>query len=122
MKNILFFFIFVFCSTSVFAIPGKLGGFSYVRDENGRPIFSEDEELFNEGPIVLETEPVFPFYLNEDLTDARTGVSSNGDRYKLSSVYSVQQLYDMKHNHSEEGVLEEELEEGYEDNIDEEEF
>ena len=40
--------------------------------------------------------PERPHYLNEDGTDARTGVASGGDKYTLAPTYSMQELYDAK--------------------------
>ena len=117
MRKFLFFVVFLVLSAEVFAVPARLGGFSYSKDEYGRVKLSEETEIFNEGPPALmeEEEPLLPFYLNEDLSDARTGIAPHGDRYQLIPVYSVQQLYDVKNGLVEEGEIEEDAE-------DEEEF
>lgn len=112
MRKFLFFVSFLVLSAEVFAVPARLGGFSYSKDEYGRVKLSEETEAFNEGPPALmeEEEPLFPFYLNEDLSDARTGVTPHGDRYQLIPIYSTQQLYDMKNGIVEEGEIEEDVE------------
>lgn len=90
MKKISFLLIFVFYCLPVMAIPGRLQGFSY----SGK--IKDETILFNERPAVYDEEPSLPHYLNEDLSDARTGVSQNGDKYKLTPVYSMQDLYDLQ--------------------------
>ena len=110
MKKISVLLMFIFYSVPVMAIPGRLQGFSY----SGR--IKEETILFNERPVVYDEEPSLPHYLNEDLSDARTGVSQNGDKYKLTPVYSMQDLYDLQN-----GVGADEFEEDEEEFFDEEE-
>jgi hypothetical protein len=76
------------------ASPGRLGGFSYARDDLGRIKQKPATEDFNN--IQPPPMPERPHYLNEDGTDARTGIKPGEDRHKLPQVYSAQQLYDMK--------------------------
>lgn len=90
MKKICILLVFIFYGVPVFAIPGRLQGFSYT----GR-IKPETDE-FNARPASYDVEPTFPHYLNEDLSDARTNAPQNGDKYKLMPVYSMQELYDMQ--------------------------
>ena len=121
MRKILFLIAFVFLSGELFAEPARLGGFSYSRDEYGRVKLSEETEIFNEGPpALMEEVPELPFYLNEDLSDARTGVAPHGDRYQLIPIYSTQELYNMQNGIVEEGEIEddfgdEEFEEEFEE-------
>ena len=110
MRKFLFFISFLVLSAEVFAVPARLGGFSYLKDEYGRVKLSEETEAFNKEPPAEKEEPLFPFYLNEDLSDARTGVAPHGDRYQLIPIYSTQQLYDMKNGIVEEGEIEEDAE------------
>ena len=90
----LFALVFLLYALPAPASPGRLGGFSYARDDLGRIKQKQTTVDFNsmEPPPMPER----PHYLNEDLTDARTGVKPGADRYKLAPVYSTQQLYDMK--------------------------
>ena len=90
----LFALMVLSCAAPALASPGRLGGFSYARDDLGRIKEKPETEAFNS--IEPPPPPERPHYLNDDGTDARTGVRSGGDKYKLPPVYSTQQLYDMR--------------------------
>ncbi len=109
MRKFIFIVGFFAYSIPCMAVPGRLQGFSY----SGK--IRPETETFNTKPAIYDEEPTFPHYLNEDLSDARTGVPSSGDKYTLTPVYSLQDLYD-KRNDYETGEIEEE-----DDEYDEEE-
>lgn len=94
MKKVCILLLLIIYSVPVMAVPGRLQGFSY----SGR--IKEETEIFNEKPAVYDEEPLYPHYLNEDGSDARTGVVSGGDKYKLVPVYSMQELYDLQNSNS----------------------
>ena len=108
MKKCVFIIGFLAYSLPCMAVPGRLQGFSY----SGK--IKPETEAFNEKPAIYDEEPTFPHYLNEDLSDARTGVSQNGDRHVLIPVYSMQDLYDRRNDY-ETGKFEEEDDEFYDD-------
>ncbi|MDR1476618.1 MAG: hypothetical protein LBI17_00640 [Rickettsiales bacterium] len=90
---------FVFAAVFLFALPslagpGRLGGFSYNRDRKGRIVEKPATAEFNS--YEPQPMPERPHYLNDDGTDARTGVASGGDKYTLIPTYSQQELYDAK--------------------------
>lgn len=120
MRKKILTLIFLIISSPIFSAPGRLQGFTYATDEYGNMKIKDETIYFNELPPEYYTDPIFPHYLNDDLSDARTGVSQSGDKYDLTPVYSTQDLYDGKYNNYESGYIEDEY---YEDDYyGEEEF
>ncbi len=114
MKKVILIFVLLLYSFPCLAIPARLGGFSYSKDEHGRPRKLTDHEgtsIFNEGPpAYFEDLPPIPFYLNEDLSDARTGVARQGDKYELAPVYTEKTLRE-NGGYIEEGFIEDDYSE-----------
>ncbi|MDR2099167.1 MAG: hypothetical protein LBO78_04060, partial [Rickettsiales bacterium] len=90
------FFALILYSAGAAAMPARLQGFSYRKDDNGAVAIRQETIDFDESyNAAAETEPTPPHYLNEDGTDARTGVTGGGDKYTLSPVVpAAQELYD----------------------------
>lgn len=99
MRKFLLLALFLVYGIDVFSAPGRLQGFSYARDEKGVIKIKEETVEFNQKPVQYDEEPKLPHYLNDDLSDARTGVSQSGDKYKLTPVYSVQDLYNRQNDY-----------------------
>ena len=115
MKKISVLLVFIFYSVPVMAVPGRLQGFSY----SGK--IKPETESFNEKPAAYNEEPLFPHYLNEDLSDARVGASQSEDKYKLIPVYSMQELYNSQNKKNADEVADDEEEDLDEEDLDEEE-
>ncbi|MGN0929417.1 MAG: hypothetical protein ACI4N3_02120 [Alphaproteobacteria bacterium] len=111
MKKFYILLLLMIYSVPVMAVPGRLQGFSYT----GR--IKPETEAFNEKPAIYDEEPLPPHYLNEDGSDARTGAISGGDKYKLTPVYSMQELYNLQNGY-ETGVIEDDVSDD-EENVDE---
>ncbi len=107
MRKILITLFFLQVSLPSFSAPGRLQGFSYATDEYGFMKIKDETIYFNEPPSEYFTDPIFPHYLNDDLSDARTGVSQSGDKYELTPVYSTQDLYNKQYDY-ENGYIEDE--------------
>ena len=86
MRKLVLTILLCIFSAKVSASPARFGGFTYNRDEYGKPQLDEKTEIFNEGPSQLEEDPEIPYYLNED----EVPVTSQ-NRYQL--IYTIEDAY-----------------------------